>query len=193
MEAVTVDDAAWATLRLASGAVASLEVSRFATGRRNALQIEVYGSLGSLQFDLERLNELQYFDATAPAELQGSSRILVTEETHPYLHAWWPTGHTLGWDHTFTTQAADFLTAIASGTAPQPSFEDALDVQRVLSALEDSARAGSVVVAGASARLATLRRDGRGRRAIADADVRRRTMRSGDRCAVALRTQPSAR
>ncbi|MBG6217853.1 putative dehydrogenase [Arthrobacter sp. CAN_A6] len=146
LEAVTVDDAAWATLHLASGAVASLEVSRFATGRRNALQIEVYGSLGSLRFDLERLNELQYFDATAPAELQGSSRILVTEETHPYLHAWWPTGHTLGWDHTFTTQAADFLTAIASGTAPRPSFEDALDVQRVLSALEDSARAGSAVV-----------------------------------------------
>ncbi|WP_026549728.1 Gfo/Idh/MocA family oxidoreductase [Arthrobacter sp. Br18] len=146
MEPVTVDDAAWATLHLASGAIASLEVSRFATGRRNALQIEVYGSLGSLRFDLERLNELQYFDSTAPGDVQGSSRILVTEETHPYLSAWWPTGHTLGWDHTFTTQAADFLTGIASSTAPQPSFEAGRDVQRVLAALEDSARAGSAVV-----------------------------------------------
>ncbi|MBG6178983.1 Gfo/Idh/MocA family protein [Arthrobacter sp. CAN_A1] len=145
-EPVTVDDAAWATLRLASGAVASLEVSRFATGRKNSLQIEIYGSRGGLRFDLEHLNELRYFDTGTPTELQGYSTILVTEPSHPYLGAWWPAGHTLGWDHTFTSQAADFLTAIDSGTPASPSFEDGLATQRVLAAVEASAaRTGTAV------------------------------------------------
>ena len=145
-EPVTVDDAAWATLRLGSGAVASLEVSRVATGRKNALQIEVFGSRGGLQFDLERLNELRFFDAGAPAEAQGYSTILATEPSHPYLEAWWPPGHLLGWDSTFTSQAADLLRAIESGTAPSPSFEDGLAVQRVLEALQVSAAQGSRAV-----------------------------------------------
>lgn len=146
MEPVTVDDAAWATLRTGSGTVASLEVSRYATGRKNALQVEIYGSAGSLTFDLESLNELHYYDAGAPGGRQGFSRILMTEEEHPYLQAWWPTGHILGWDHTFTSQAADFLAAIGSGNEPSPSFEDGLAVQRVLSSLQDSAAKASAVV-----------------------------------------------
>lgn len=145
-EPVTVDDAAWATLHTAAGAIVSLEVSRFATGRRNALQIEVYGSRGAIRFDLERLNELAYFDATSPATEQGFTRILVTEPEHPYIGAWWPRGHILGWDHTFTSQAADFLDAIRSNRAPSPSFEDGLRVQRVLSALGTSAAKASAVV-----------------------------------------------
>ncbi len=145
-EPVTVDDAAWATLRLGSGAVASLEVSRVATGRKNSLRIEVFGSRGGLLFDLERLNELRFFDAAAPAHAQGYSTILATEPSHPYLEAWWPPGHLLGWDSTFTSQAADLLRAIESGTAPSPSFEDGLAVQRVLEALQVSAASRSRAV-----------------------------------------------
>jgi predicted dehydrogenase len=145
-EEVTVDDAAWATLRLGSGAVASLEVSRFATGRKNSLEVEVFGSRGALRFDLEQLNELRFFDTAAPDEAQGYSRILVTERSHPYLDAWWPAGHLLGWDATFTNQAAGLLRAIESGTAPSPSFEDGLAVQRVLEALQASAAQGSRAV-----------------------------------------------
>ena len=107
-EDVTVDDAAWATLRTSGGAVASLEVTRMATGRKNSLTIEVYGSDGALAFDLERLNELSV--CTDPGA--GFTRMLVTEADQPYVGAWWPPGHVLGWDHTFTSQAADFLTAI---------------------------------------------------------------------------------
>jgi len=143
-EPVTVDDAAWATLETASGVVASVEVSRVATGRKNGLTIEVYGSEGSLAFDLERLNELQVLDATS--DPKGSRRVLVTEEDHPYLDAWWPPGHVLGWDHTFTSQAADFLIAIASDTDPSPSFADGMQVQRVLAAIEQSAAGSGVVV-----------------------------------------------
>jgi predicted dehydrogenase len=134
-EDVTVDDAAWATLRTTDGAVVSLEVSRMALGRKNSLQIEVYGSAGSLAFDLEALNELQV--CTDPAV--GFARMLVTEPDQPYVGAWWPPGHILGWDHTFTNQAADFLAAIASGSEPSPSFADGLAVQRVLAAVEESA------------------------------------------------------
>jgi predicted dehydrogenase len=139
-EPVTVDDAAWATLETAGGVVAGVEVSRMATGRKNGLTIEVYGSRGSISFDLERLNELGVDDGT------GVRRVLVTEADHPYLAAWWPPGHVLGWDHTFTSQAADLLTSIAAGTAPSPSFADGLAVQRVLAAIEQSdAHAGACV------------------------------------------------
>jgi predicted dehydrogenase len=141
-EDVTVDDAAWATLRTSGGAVTSLEVSRMATGRKNSLSIEVYGSAGALAFDLEALNELSV--CTDPAD--GFTRRLVTESDQPYVGAWWPPGHILGWDHTFTSQAADFLAAIASGSEPSPSFVDGLAVQRVLAAVQESAaRSGQAI------------------------------------------------
>ena len=136
-EPVTVDDTAWATLTTASGAVASLEVSRMATGRKNGLTIEVYGSRGALSFDLERLNELQVLDGAGNGT-SGSRRVIVTEEDHPYVDAWWPPGHVLGWDSTFVAQAADFLAAVGSGGVPSPTFAEGLAVQRVLAAIEES-------------------------------------------------------
>ncbi|WP_109474093.1 Gfo/Idh/MocA family protein [Ornithinimicrobium cavernae] len=147
-EAVTVDDAAWATLHTASGVVASLEVSRVATGRKNALTVEVYGTTGSLSFDLERLNEL-VLTQTGDPRTQAAGTILVTEPEHPYVDAWWPAGHVLGWDHTFTSQAADFLRAIATGDPAHASFEDGLAVQRVLEAVETShGRGGALTETG---------------------------------------------
>jgi predicted dehydrogenase len=136
---VTVDDAALFTGRFASGALASFEATRFAAGRKNALRIELNGERGSLSFDLERLNELGFHDHTEPAATAGFRRILVTEPGHPYLDAWWPPGHTLGWEHTFANQARDLLAAIAAGTGPEPSFADGLQVQRVLAAVTGSA------------------------------------------------------
>lgn len=145
-EPVTVDDAAWATLETEGGVVAGVEVSRMATGRKNGLTLEVYGDRGSIAFDLERLNELMVLDR--PDDLAaGARRVLVTETDHPWLSAWWPPGHVLGWDHTFTSQAADFLSAIDEGTSPQPSFADGLAVQRVLAAIEQSAGDGGRRVA----------------------------------------------
>ena len=141
-EAVTVDDAVWATLVFGSGARGSLEVSRVATGRKNALTIELFGSTGALRFDLEELNELWFLDATESIETQGFRRILVTEPEHPYIDAWWPQGHVLGWEHSFVHEVRDFLCAIESGTPASPSFADGLAVQRVLTAIELSAAAG---------------------------------------------------
>ncbi|MGW4977076.1 Gfo/Idh/MocA family protein [Streptomyces mirabilis] len=141
---VTVDDAALFTGRFASGALASFEASRFATGRKNSLRIELNGERGSLAFDLERLNELSYHDHTEPGTHAGFRRILVTEPDHPYLEAWWPPGHGLGYEHTFTHQARDLVRAIAAGRRPEPSFADGLRVQRVLAAVEESAQKNSV-------------------------------------------------
>ncbi|MFC9424490.1 MULTISPECIES: Gfo/Idh/MocA family protein [unclassified Streptomyces] len=142
--AVTVDDAAVFTGRLASGALASFEASRMASGRKNALHLEINGELGSLAFDLERLNELSFHDHTEPAPSSGFRRILVTEPEHPYLEAWWPPGHGLGYEHTFVHEVRDLVEAVAAGRDPVPSFEDGLQVQRVLAAVEDSAAKNAV-------------------------------------------------
>jgi predicted dehydrogenase len=139
---VTVDDAALFVARLSGGTVATYEASRFATGRKNALRVELNGERGSLAFDLERLNELEFYDATRPGPEQGFTRIMVTEADHPYLSAWWPPGHIIGYEHSFTHQARDFLDAIAGGTDPRPSFADAMQVQLVLDGVERSAAAG---------------------------------------------------
>ncbi|ALV43883.1 dehydrogenase [Pseudarthrobacter sulfonivorans] len=146
-EDVTVDDAAWATLWLTGDMGGSVEASRVATGQKNSLRIEVYGTDGALTFDLESLNELNFLDATAPVREQGFRRILVNEPEHPYLEAWWPQGHIIGWEHTFTHQIRDFLIAIDTGQAPSPSFEDGLQVQRVLAAVEASANNKSTITA----------------------------------------------
>ena len=140
---VTVDDAALFVARMSGGALATYEATRFATGRKNGLRVEVNGSRGSAVFDLERLNELEFYDATGPADRQGFTRILVTEPTHPYMSGWWPPGHIIGYEHSFTHQARDLIDAIAAGREPRPSFADALGVQRVLAAVEASADNGA--------------------------------------------------
>ncbi|MFG1918703.1 Gfo/Idh/MocA family protein [Micromonospora sp. NPDC048898] len=140
---VTVDDAAVFVARLDGGALATYEASRFATGRKNALRVEINGSLGSVVFDLERLNELEFYDATRPTVEQGFSRILVTEGEHPYMSAWWPPGHIIGYEHSFTHEMRDFIEAVATGVDPTPSFADALQVQLVLDAVARSAELGS--------------------------------------------------
>jgi predicted dehydrogenase len=142
---VTVDDAALFLARLDGGAIATYEATRFATGRKNALRVEFNGSLGTLAFDLERLNEIEYYDAGRPAGEQGFTRILVTEPTHPYMSAWWPPGHIIGYEHSFTHEMRDFIEALATGVDPAPSFEDGLQVQLVLDAVVRSASSSTLL------------------------------------------------
>ena len=143
LDDVTVDDAALFLGRFANGAVASYEATRFALGRKNGMRVEINGSLGSIAFDFESMNELSFYDASE-GDAAGFRRILVTEATHPYVGAWWPPGHILGYEHTFTHEVVDFVRAIADGVDPAPSFADGLQVQRVLAAVEQSANQGSV-------------------------------------------------
>jgi predicted dehydrogenase len=140
---VTVDDYAAFNGRFDTGAMGSFEASRFAVGRKNALRVEVAGDKGAVLFDLEDLNAVQYYDATAPSNEQGFRRIYVTEPDHPYLEGWWPPGHMLGYEHGFSHQVKDFVEGVAAGTQPTPSFADGYQVQRVLDAVERSADNGS--------------------------------------------------
>lgn len=148
---VTVDDAAIFSARFEGGAsddgssagpIGVFEATRFALGRKNAMRLELNGTLGSLAFDFEDMNALSVYDA-ADGPDAGFRKILVTEPEHPYTGNWWPTGHGLGYEHLFTHQAVDLINAIAANQPPAPSFADALQVQKVLAAIETSAEADS--------------------------------------------------
>ncbi|GAB4084737.1 Gfo/Idh/MocA family oxidoreductase [Myceligenerans cantabricum] len=140
---VTVDDAALFFGRLSGGGLASFEATRFAAGRKNAIRLEVNGSRGSLAFDFEDMNVLQFFDDGEDSRTAGFRRILATEPDHPYIAAWWPPGHGLGYEHGFTHQVVDLVEDLAAARQPRPSFADGLAVQRVLDAVERSWRQGS--------------------------------------------------
>lgn len=139
MGQVTVDDAAIFSARFDAGAIGAFEATRFALGRKNSMRLEVNGTLGSLAFDFEHMNSLEFYDGTQAQEIAGFSTIDVTEPVHPYTGNWWPAGHGLGYEHGFTHQVVDLVQAIADGRTPSPSFADALQVQKVLRAVELSA------------------------------------------------------
>jgi predicted dehydrogenase len=136
---VTVDDAMAAVVRFANGALGTIEATRFAPGRKNHNRFEINGSEGSLAFNLERMNELELYLASDPGPVRGFHTILVTDRAHPYMKAWWPPGHIIGYEHTFTHTVYDLLEAIASGTPASPSFEDGVRNQRVMDAIERAA------------------------------------------------------
>jgi len=141
--AVTVDDSAIFTAELDNGALATFEATRFAAGRKNGMSIEVNGSKGSLYFNFEDMNELLVHDHTAPSHEAGFRKVLATDGAHPYVAAWWPPGHILGYEHTFTHEIYDCLKCVAEKKQPSPSFEDGLYIQRVLDAVEASANNNS--------------------------------------------------
>lgn len=145
---VTVDDAAVFLANLSGGALGVYEATRFASGRKNAIRFEINGSLGSVAFDFEDMNVLNFFDSTDPVEIAGYRRIMVTEAEHAYIASWWPPGHGLGYEHGFTHQVVDLVTAIGNGQQPSPSFAEGLQVQKVMAAVEESSntRAGWTVV-----------------------------------------------
>jgi predicted dehydrogenase len=147
---VTVDDAAVFLARFGGGAVGVFEATRFATGRKNAIRIEINGSRGSIAFDFEDMNVLEFFDAEESGQTAGFRRIIVTEAEHPYGGHWWPPGHGLGYEHGFTHQVVDLVTAISRGEQPLPSFADGLQVQRVLAAVEQSSQDGSWQTTGST-------------------------------------------
>lgn len=136
---VTVDDAVLFLAKFKNGAIGSFEATRFANGRRNLNRIEINGSKGSIEFNLERMNELNFYSNTDPKHTQGFRTILVTEPVHPYINAYWPAGHIIGWEHTFLNEMHDLLEGIAKNKAVTPDFEDGLKCQQVLDAVVKSA------------------------------------------------------
>jgi len=131
---VEVDDAALTLVRFEGGAVGSIEATRFATGRRNYNRFEINGSRGSIAFNLERMNELELYTEEGPES--GFRTILATDPSHPYMEGWWPPGHIIGYEHSFTHTVLDLLRAVAERRQPKPDFEDGVRAQRILDAVE---------------------------------------------------------
>ena len=142
---VTVEDAALMMVEFENGAVGSFEATRFATGRKNANTFEIYGSEGSLAFNLERMNELQYFSNRDDAKGQGFRTIMATESSHPYVDHWWPPGHIIGYEHGFVHAVADFMQALDQKKPITPNFEDGVRILKVLEAGLESARSGKKI------------------------------------------------
>src|SRR6185436_15187550 len=136
MAEVDVDDAALALVKFRNGAIGSIEATRYASGRKNFNRFEINGSKGSVAFNLERMNELEVYLDSDPEATRGFRRVLVTESSHPFIKAWWPPGHIIGYEHTFTHTVFDLLEAIADDKMPKPDFTDGLNNQRVLHAIE---------------------------------------------------------
>jgi predicted dehydrogenase len=138
---VTADDAFTAQVEFESGAIGTVEGSRFATGHKNDHTVTVHGSEGSLRFSLERLNELEVLTGDA----RGYETVLVTDDDDPYVDRWWPPGHVLGWEHTFVHENVEFLRAIDEGGRYSPDFADGLAVQRALEGIARSDERGEWV------------------------------------------------
>jgi predicted dehydrogenase len=139
---VTVEDSAFMIVEFENGALGSFEATRFAPGRKNYNYFEIYGSKGSLIFDLERMNELRYFSVEDPDDSQGFRTIIATEPVHPYIENWWPPGHIIGYEHEFVHSVVDFLQALDKGEKVKPNFYDGMKGMEVLEAGLESAQTG---------------------------------------------------
>ncbi len=143
---VTTDDAFQAMLLFADGATGILEGSKMCPGSQNRLEFEINGSEGSVQFNLEKLNELQlYLREDERLGLAGYRTIQVNSANHPFAARWWPR-HPLGWDHSFVHEMAHLLEAIAGNGEVAPygaTFEDGYRAAVICDAILSSAETGS--------------------------------------------------
>ncbi|MGL4942736.1 MAG: Gfo/Idh/MocA family protein [Thermoguttaceae bacterium] len=134
---VTVDDAVAFLVRYNNGAMGSYEAARQATGNQNDNRFEINGTKGSLRFNFEDMNYLNFYDATKPRAYQGWTKIMCTHGgDHPYVGNYWPDAHIIGYEHCFTSMAYDILQVLSGKqpTVPLPDFNDAYQTQRVLEA-----------------------------------------------------------
>lgn len=142
---VTVEDAAFMITTFENGVLGSFESSRFANGRKNYNAFEIYGSKGSIAFNVEKMNELQYFNQNEPPAMQGFRSIPIAHPTHPYMSAWWPAGHIIGYEHTFIHAVKDFLDALSQESSITPNLYDGMKVMQVLEAGIRSSETGKHV------------------------------------------------
>ena len=138
---VDVDDAAAFLAHFKNmETIGYLEMTRYGTGHRNQNRIEINGSKGAIIFDMEKMNELEFYRVDDPSHIQGYRRIQVGEGVHPYMANWFPAGHIIGYGDTFVNQAYDLITAIKEGNKITPDFNDGLICQQVLEAADKSSK-----------------------------------------------------
>ena len=149
-----VDDAFVAMVRFDNGSIGTFEATRFGIGVKNGNAFRIHGANGMLRFNLERLNHLEFVDATQPSTEQGPRDLLVTDLKHPIFPNFWRPGHIIGYEHTFIAALAEFLFAVSKNERFRPDFADGVEVQRVLDALQRSARTREWATVGPDVRTA---------------------------------------
>ena len=156
VEPVKIDDACMFLAEFANGSMGTFESTRYARGRKNFNTFELNGADGSVYFDLEEPEYLQYFEymqkqsgKKTESHLTGWRKIHTTNPEHPYMKHYWVPGTCIGYEHTFLNALADFVVGIESGKPVQPDFRSALQTQKVCDAVIKSAKVGKWVVTGA--------------------------------------------
>jgi predicted dehydrogenase len=155
VESVKIDDACMFLAVFANGSMGTFESTRYARGRKNYNTFELNGEDGSIFFNLEDPQYLDYFCYADPStgkkvedHLTGWQKIHVTSFEHPYMDKWWVPGCTIGYEHTFVHTLADFLNDMAAGRVTEPDFRGGLRTQRVCDAVLESAKTGKWVSLG---------------------------------------------
>ncbi len=138
MRPVKVDDTTLFLTEFENGVMGSFESTRLAAGHKNDMSFEINGSKGSVRFEFERMNELQYYDATDTPSVRGFRIIQATDGCHPYMKSWWPAGHVIGYEQTFVHEFHEFIRAIAQDSATSPNFADGVRCCQVLDAVDKS-------------------------------------------------------
>jgi predicted dehydrogenase len=142
MESVGIDDASAFLGRFKNGSLATFEATRYARGHKALYTLEINGEHGSLAWDLHDLHRLQWFDHKDEGSLRGWRSIHVTDGEHPYMANWWVPGLSIGFEHSFIHQVADFLDSLDGETPAEPTFEEAMQTERVVDAVLRSAASG---------------------------------------------------
>jgi predicted dehydrogenase len=148
IEDVGIDDAAAVLCHFGNGSLGTFESTRYARGHKALYTLEINGQHGSLAWDLHDLNRVAWFDHRIEGQLRGWTSILVTDGEHPYLGKWWVPGLSIGYEHSFIHQLADFLEGVANGTPASPTFREALETTRVCDAIVKSGKTGKWVEVG---------------------------------------------
>ncbi|HMN86295.1 MAG TPA: Gfo/Idh/MocA family oxidoreductase [Bauldia sp.] len=142
VQAVGIDDAAAVLAHFDNGSLGLFESTRYARGHKALYTLEINGERGSLAWNLHDLNYVQWFDHSVEGRMRGWTSILVTDGEHPYLGRWWVPGLSIGYEHSFIHQLADFLDGLVTGKPASPTFAESLETQKVCDAIIKSGATG---------------------------------------------------
>jgi predicted dehydrogenase len=143
LQKVSIDDACIFHCHFDNGSLGLFEATRYARGHKALYTFEINGEHASIRWDLHDLNKLEYFDHRDDSDVRGWRTIHVTDGDHPYMDKWWVPGLSIGYEHTFVHQVADFIKSMDGGKPCSPTFLEALETQKVCEAVLNSAASKS--------------------------------------------------
>lgn len=143
VQKVGIDDACLFHCHFENGSLGLFEATRYARGHKALFTLEINGEHASLRWDLHEMNYVELFDHSDDAVVRGWRRVLVTDSDQPYMDRWWIPGTSIGYEHSFVHQVADFLKSLETGEPCEPTFQNALMTQKVCEAVINSANSKS--------------------------------------------------